>query len=130
MLTAVSRSPRGRARNQHLEARMMAEQKMPIESAAALRGRMATDFVPTSVQHAAPRAIEEHQQLELAVRISQAFVEVLGPHHGRGPFRSETARDRSAKLLVLPTIRWTSSCSSRRAIDISGVCANSTSVPR
>jgi uncharacterized protein (DUF1778 family) len=36
-----------------------------------------TDFVPTSVQDAARRAIAEHQQLELSVRDSQAFVDAL-----------------------------------------------------
>jgi uncharacterized protein (DUF1778 family) len=35
------------------------------------------DFVLTSVQDAARRAITEHQQLNLSVQDSQAFVEAL-----------------------------------------------------
>jgi uncharacterized protein (DUF1778 family) len=48
-----------------------------IERAAALQGRTLTDFVLTSVQDAARRAIEEHQQFELSVRDSEAFVDAL-----------------------------------------------------
>jgi uncharacterized protein (DUF1778 family) len=36
-----------------------------------------TDFVLTSVQNAARRAIEEHEILNLSLRNSQAFVEAL-----------------------------------------------------
>ncbi len=77
MANAVSKSARGRPRAQRLETRVTAEQKMLIERAAALQGRTVTDFVLTSVQDAARRAIEEHQQLELSVRDSQAFVDAL-----------------------------------------------------
>ena len=45
--------------------------------AAALQGRTVTDFVLTSVQDAARRAIEEHQHLSLSVRDSEAFVKAL-----------------------------------------------------
>ena len=68
---------RGRTRAQRLETRVTAEQKTLIEHAAALQGRTVTDFVLTSVQDAARRAIEEHRQLELSVRDSQAFVDAL-----------------------------------------------------
>ena len=77
MANAVSKSSRGRARALRLETRVTAEQKTLIERAAALQGRTVTDFVLTSVQDAARRAIEEHQQLELSVRDSEAFVEAL-----------------------------------------------------
>jgi uncharacterized protein (DUF1778 family) len=73
----MSKPPRGRTRAQRLEARVTAEQKTLIEHAAALQGRTVTDFVLTSVQEAARRAIEEHQQLELSVRDSRAFVDAL-----------------------------------------------------
>lgn len=66
-----------RVRAQRLKARATAEQKALIESAAALQGRTITDFVLTSVQEAARRAIEEHRQLELSVRDSEAFVEAM-----------------------------------------------------
>ncbi len=75
MASATSKSTRVRA--QRLEARVTAEQKTLIERAAALQGRTVTDFVLTSVQDAARRAIEEHRQLELSVRDSEAFVEAL-----------------------------------------------------
>ena len=77
MANAASTSTRGRSRAQRLEARVTAEQKALIERAAALQGRSLTDFVLTSVQEAARRAIEEHQQLELSVRDSEAFVAAL-----------------------------------------------------
>ena len=77
MTNTASKSTRGRTRAQRLETRVTAEQKMLIEHAAALQGRTVTDFVLTSVQDAARRAIEEHQQLELSVRDSQAFVDAL-----------------------------------------------------
>ena len=72
-----SKPPHGRARGERLEARVTADQKNLIEYAAALEGRTVTDFVLTSVQDAARRAIEEHQRIELSVRDSQAFVEAL-----------------------------------------------------
>ncbi|MBK1663728.1 hypothetical protein CKO38_07295 [Rhodospirillum rubrum] len=68
---------RGRVRGERLETRVTADQKSLIEHAAALQGRTVTDFVLTSVQEAARRAIEEHQRLDLSVRDSQAFVEAL-----------------------------------------------------
>jgi uncharacterized protein (DUF1778 family) len=77
MANIASKSARGRTRAQRLEARVTAEQKTLIEHAAALQGRTVTDFVLTSVQDAARRAIEEHQRLELSVRDSQAFVDAL-----------------------------------------------------
>jgi uncharacterized protein (DUF1778 family) len=77
MANAAAKSARGCAFAQRLETRVTAEQKTLIERAAALQGRTVKDFVLTSVQDAARRAIEEHQQLELSVRDSQAFVEAL-----------------------------------------------------
>jgi uncharacterized protein (DUF1778 family) len=77
MANAASKSTRGRARSKRLETRVTAEQKTLIERAAALQGRTVTDFVLASVQAAARRAIEEHQQLKLSVRDSQVFIEAL-----------------------------------------------------
>src|SRR5277367_5378049 len=77
MPKAASRSTSGRTRAERLEARVTAEQKSLIERAAALQGRTVTDFVLTSVQDAARRAIEEHNQLSLSVRDSEAFVDAL-----------------------------------------------------
>ena len=68
---------RTRVRGERLETRVTSDQKSLIERAAALQGRTVTDFVLTSVQEAARRAIEEHQRLDLSVRDSQAFVKAL-----------------------------------------------------
>lgn len=68
---------RSRPRSQRLEARVTADQKHLIERAAALQGRTVTDFVLSSVQEAARRAIEEHQRLELSLRDSEAFVDAM-----------------------------------------------------
>jgi uncharacterized protein (DUF1778 family) len=74
--TALKRA-RPRLRAERLEARVTSEQKSLIEHAAALQGRTVTDFVLTSVQEAAKRAIEEHRRLDLSVQDSQAFVEAM-----------------------------------------------------
>ena len=77
MANSASKASGGRTRAERLEARVTTEQKNLIERAAALQGRSVTDFVLTSVQDAARRAIEEHHQLSLAVRDSEAFVDAL-----------------------------------------------------
>lgn len=77
MANAAPKSAGGRTRAERLEARVTAEQKSLIERAAALQGRTLTDFVLTSVQDAARRAIEEHHQLALSVRDGEAFVDAL-----------------------------------------------------
>jgi uncharacterized protein (DUF1778 family) len=77
MANAVSKSNIRRTRAERLETRVTSEQKNLIERAAALQGRTVTDFVLTSVQDAARRAIEEHNQLTLSVRDSEAFVDAL-----------------------------------------------------
>ncbi|MCJ2135714.1 DUF1778 domain-containing protein [Methylobacterium sp. J-026] len=66
-----------RRRAERLETRVTAEQKALITHAAALEGRSVTDFVLTSLQDAAKRAIAEHAMIELSVRDSRAFVEAL-----------------------------------------------------
>ncbi|MFC6623803.1 DUF1778 domain-containing protein [Novosphingobium panipatense] len=70
-------APPVRRRGERLEARVTAEQKALIEHAAALEGRSITDFVLTSVQDAAKRAIAEHEVIQLSVKDSKAFVEAL-----------------------------------------------------
>jgi uncharacterized protein (DUF1778 family) len=70
-------SPGARVRGERLETRLTADQKTLIERAAALQGRTVTDFVLSSVQEAAQRAIEAHQRVELSVRDSEAFVQAL-----------------------------------------------------
>ena len=77
MTRSSVKSVRGRVRGERLEARVTADQKNLIERAAALEGRTVTDFVLTSVQEAARRAIEQHHRLDLSVRDSEAFVDAL-----------------------------------------------------
>src|SRR5690242_5930534 len=77
MTEAIRKPTRSRVRGERLETRVTAEQKNLIERAAALQGRTVTDFVLTSVQEAARRAIEEHSKLALSVRDSEAFVDAL-----------------------------------------------------
>ena len=77
MPNAASSSNSRRIRAERLETRVTAEQKSLIERAAALQGRTVTDFVLTSVQDAARRAIEEHHLFALSVRDSEAFVDAL-----------------------------------------------------
>ncbi|MCB4801218.1 uncharacterized protein (DUF1778 family) [Methylobacterium brachiatum] len=89
--------PKNRRRTDRLEARVTAEQKALVAHAAALEGRSITDFVLTSVQDAAKRAIAEHEVIQLSVRDSRAFVEaLLAP---REP--SERMRDRVATYRTL-----------------------------
>jgi uncharacterized protein (DUF1778 family) len=97
MAKAASKPVQARVRGQRLEARVTAEQKTLIERAAALQGRTVTDFVLTSVQDAARRAIEKHQQIELSVRDSNAFVEaLLNPKPVNDRLRDTVRRYRSA----------------------------------
>jgi uncharacterized protein (DUF1778 family) len=66
-----------RRRMDRLETRVTAEQKALITRAAALEGRSITDFVLTSVQDAAKRAIVEHEMIRLSVADARAFAEAL-----------------------------------------------------
>jgi uncharacterized protein (DUF1778 family) len=98
MAKPVLKSVRGRTRAQRLEARVTAEQKTLIEHAAALQGRTVTDFVLTSVQEAARRAITEHQQLALSVRDTRTFVEaLLNPKSVNDRLRETVRRYRDAR---------------------------------
>jgi uncharacterized protein (DUF1778 family) len=77
MAELAKHAPTRRTRGERLEARVTSEQKLLIERAAALQGRTVTDFVLSTVQEAARKAIDEHQRLELSARDSEAFVEAL-----------------------------------------------------
>src|ERR1700742_89623 len=95
MANAASRSVGGRIRAERLEARITVEQKSLVERAAALQGRTVTDFVLTSVQDAARRAIEEHDRLALSVRDSAASAEArLSPNPVTPPLRETVRRYR------------------------------------
>jgi uncharacterized protein (DUF1778 family) len=68
---------RERLRSERLEARVTPQQKSLIEEAAALQGRSVTDFVLTSLQDAAQKAIADHRSIALSLRDSRAFVAAL-----------------------------------------------------
>ncbi|WP_395018373.1 DUF1778 domain-containing protein [Dongia sp.] len=88
---------RVRLRSERLETRVTPEQKVMIEEAAALQGRSVTDFVLTSLQDAARRAIAEHQQLTLSLRDSRAFVAALTkPRPANARLRETVRRYRKA----------------------------------
>ena len=77
MADSVAKPTSTRLRAERLEARITVSQKALIEHAAALQGRSVTDFVLSSVQEAAAKAIDEHQRLTLSVRDGRAFVQTL-----------------------------------------------------
>ncbi|WP_297492967.1 DUF1778 domain-containing protein [Acidocella sp.] len=80
MADSVVKPVSTRMRAERLEARITVSQKALIEHAAALQGRSVTDFVLSSVQEAAAKAIDEHQRLTLSVRDGRNFVRaLLGP---------------------------------------------------
>jgi uncharacterized protein (DUF1778 family) len=62
---------------ERLEARVTAEEKEAIETAARLRGTSITDFVVMSAREAALRAIRESEALSLAEASRRVFVEAL-----------------------------------------------------
>ena len=70
-------TPPTRLRNARLQARVTADQKRLIESAATLVGQSVTDFALTSIQDAAQRVIEQSHRLELSERDSEAFEAAL-----------------------------------------------------
>lgn len=63
--------------NERLEARVTPEQKALFREAADLQGVTLTDFIVSSVHHAAVRALEDRHVLELSRRDQKAFVNAL-----------------------------------------------------
>jgi uncharacterized protein (DUF1778 family) len=84
MADSVGKPVSTRMRAERLEARITVSQKALIEHAAALQGRSVTDFVLSSVQEAATRAIDEHQRLTLSVRDGRTFVQALVAPQAKG----------------------------------------------
>jgi len=62
---------------ERLEARIGADKKSLLKSAAELSGRTLTDFVVNSAYEAAVRVIQEYQQLRLSVKDRDIFVQAL-----------------------------------------------------
>jgi len=62
---------------ERIEARLNPEQKRRIEYAASLKGTSISDFLVSSADDAAVRAIEQHEVWTLTGRDREAFVKVL-----------------------------------------------------
>jgi uncharacterized protein (DUF1778 family) len=60
-----------------IEARISPKQKRLFERAAAIEGVTLTDFVISTMQRAATRAVEEYTMIELSERNQRTFVEAL-----------------------------------------------------
>jgi uncharacterized protein (DUF1778 family) len=87
----VSKSPK--VKPERLEARISREQKELFQRAADIQGRTLTDFVISSVQEAAKRAIQEHEMMILSVRDQEVFVEaLLNPPNPSEKLRSAAQR--------------------------------------
>jgi uncharacterized protein (DUF1778 family) len=65
------------SRSERLEARVSKAQKNFFLRAASLQGRSLTDFLITSVQEAAERALRAHDVLTLSERDRKDFVAAL-----------------------------------------------------
>ena len=62
---------------ERFEARLNADKKKLLKSAADLSGRTLTDFVVNSACEAAVRIIQEYQQLHLSVTDRDIFIKAL-----------------------------------------------------
>ena len=62
---------------ERVEARLNPEQKRCIEYAASLKGTSISDFMVSSADDAAVRAIEQHEVWTLTGRDREAFVKAL-----------------------------------------------------
>ena len=74
----VLKRRRGEIRKiERVEARLNPDQKRRIEYAASLKGSSISDFLVSSADDAAVRAIEQHEVWTLAGRDREAFVKAL-----------------------------------------------------
>lgn len=64
-------------KSERVEARLNPDQKRRIEHAARLRGTSISDFMVSSADAAAARAIEQHEVWTLSGRDRKVFVESL-----------------------------------------------------
>jgi uncharacterized protein (DUF1778 family) len=73
-------SKRPSLKSQRLMARLSSEQKRLLQRGADIRGQTLTEFVITSAQDAATRAIIDQEVIDLSLRDSVAFAEgMLNP---------------------------------------------------
>ena len=83
-----------------IEARVSPKQKRLFERAAAIEGVTLTDFVISSMQQAAAKAIQEYARIELSERNRRAFAEALmnppGPNEALRKAAKAYARTKQA----------------------------------
>lgn len=74
---APNKSHRQVRKIERIEARLNPDQKQRIELAAGLKGTSISDFMVSSAEEAAVRAIEEHEVWTLSRRDREVFVRAL-----------------------------------------------------
>src|SRR4051794_23911328 len=81
------------SRTKRLEARMTPQQQELLQQGARLRGLSVTEFVLSSAERAARRAIREQRIITLTTRDSAAFAEtLLNPSKPNAALRAAFAR--------------------------------------
>jgi uncharacterized protein (DUF1778 family) len=65
------------SKTERLEIRLRRSQKQKIAEAARLNGKTLSEFVSSTLDHAASRVIEEQQTVKLSRRAAEAFVKLL-----------------------------------------------------
>ena len=71
------RTRRPSLKSQRLMARISDDQKRLLQRAAEIRGQTLTEFVVSTAQEAATRAIVDQEVIDFSVRDSRAFAEGL-----------------------------------------------------
>jgi uncharacterized protein (DUF1778 family) len=84
-----------------VEARLNPEQKRRIEYAASLKGTSVSDFMVSSADDAAARAIEQHEVWTLSGRDREAFLKAL-LHPPAPTARMRAAARRYQRRVSLP----------------------------
>ena len=75
--TSNSKLKPDRSKPERLEARISSEQKELLQRAADIQGRTLTDFIISTLQDAAIRAIQEHEMMILSLQDRKVFIEAL-----------------------------------------------------
>jgi len=77
MPAALNKEQKRIRKSTRVEARLNPEQKRRIEHAAGLKGTSISEFIVSSADDAAVRAIEQHEVWALTGKDSEAFVKAL-----------------------------------------------------
>ncbi|HXY24034.1 MAG TPA: DUF1778 domain-containing protein [Candidatus Acidoferrum sp.] len=77
MALVMTKGTKRLRKSTRVEARLNPEQKRRIEHAAGLKGTSISEFIVSSADDAAVRAIEQHEVWVLAGRDREAFVKAL-----------------------------------------------------